>query len=621
MKKIFSYIGVALMAALAFSACSPESYDGLDEAGLPIAEDAKVNVSVDQTTNQVTFDMNCNQTYPLWIIPDGKNTVYSTLDSLQKIFTKAGDYKIYYRVGNRNGISQGMGEQTFTINNTIFDFAKYINMMVDKNWKIARKEKAHMGCGESGTDGTGWWSAQPDDKAVFGVYDDVVTFSKDYKYTYDPGAGGTVYVNNECTVLGGPKSEDFMAPVSAQEATYSMDVVGDNLYLILPPQTLFPYISNNDAYNSPKFRIESLTPSKMVLINDNGAIAWHYILTSASDGFSGYNASSDCNMWKNAKITNHFWYAPGWAQIADPGFTSNGNSYTISLPSATDSQWQAQCFFDTDMATNSATNYDFSATFMSNKQHDNVTVKLFKKGDDNTAYFADIIKLKPYEEYVFYKSDMKGIDMDNVSLVLDFGKNQEGTDVTISNVDLQEHKCDGIEAPAEPTTPVDNVTYTYDSPTNLWKTNVDDKGTAGFTTFFYYAPGWTPIANPELTVNNGKYTVQLPTATSGQWQAQVHLITTIPGDADTPYDFSCTLLSTTDVKGATVKLTDTTSDDNYLFTNRVDLVAGAETVVKIPAKKMPIGAAGALKLVFDFGGAPANTEVSAYNIILQKSAQ
>jgi hypothetical protein len=58
-----------------------------------------------------------------------------------------------------------------------------------------------------------------------------------------------------------------------------------------------------------------------------------------------------------------------------------------------------------------------------------------------------------------------------------------------------------------------------------------------------------------------------------------------------------------------------------LFTNRVDLVAGTETVLKIPAKKLPVGAANALKLVLDFGGCPEGSEVSVYNIILQKTAK
>lgn len=309
---------------------------------------------------------------------------------------------------------------------------------------------------------------------------------------------------------------------------------------------------------------------------------------------------------------------PDWAQIADPEITTNGNSYTISLPEATFDQWQAQVFFRTDMTTNAATNYDFSAKFISTKDHNNVTVKLVREGDDGTFYFTDVIALKANQEYLFYKSDMAGIDMEKVTLVLDFGKNEAGTEVTLSSVDLQEHKCDGIEAPAEE---ADKTVYTYDSPSNLWKTNVDDKGNAGYTTFFFYAPDWAQIADPAVTSGSGTYTIELPAATFAQWQAQIHLITAIPVDADTPYDFSCTVVSTKDVPGATFKLTDTASDENFLFTERVDLAANTETVVKLPAKTLPKGAAGAVKLVLDFGGNPADTEVSVSKIIIQKTAK
>ena len=153
--------------------------------------------------------------------------------------------------------------------------------------------------------------------------------------------------------------------------------------------------------------------------------------------------------------------------------TADGNKYVIELPTATSEQWQAQVHFHTDMATNVDNSYDFSAKFLSTTDHNNVTVKLTKEGDDDTYYFLENIKLKAGQEYIFYKSNMPGIDMDKINLVLDFGGNAENTKVTVRDIDLQEHGCDGIEAPAEDD---DKTVYTYDSESNLWKTYVDDKG-------------------------------------------------------------------------------------------------------------------------------------------------
>lgn len=613
------------IAALTLAACSPEDFDGVSEAGLPIAENAKVTTTVDEATNTVTFNLEGDAIYPMWYIPvDGKevtkNPVYSTLNPLQKIWSNAGDYTVYYRVGNHNGMSQGMGEATFHIANSLTNYDDLLAQLAGKEWRIAATEAAHMGCGPSGTDGTEWWAAKPNEKADMGMYDDRVTFGKDYSYTYDPGEGGTVFVNKGCTILGGPQDDDFMAPVDGKkESSFKLSTEGDDIYMTMPAKTYFPYIIADEAFNGElRLRIESLVGSTMVLVWDNGSIAWHFILTCADEGFQGFNASSDCNLWKNCKYTNTFYYAPGWAQIADPTVSEDGNKYTVVLPEATTDQWQAQVHFHTDMTTNTANTYDFSAKLTSNTDHPGVTVKLTKEGDDNTFYFAERISLKAGQEYIFYKSDMPGLDMDKVNLVFDFGGNAADTKIVIRDIDLQEHACDGVEAPAEEE---DKTVYTYDSESNLWKTYVDDKGDAGFTTSFYYAPGWAKIADPEFSAANGKYTVELPSATTDQWQAQVILTTAIPAEADTEYDFSCKMLARKDIKGVTVKVTDASSDDNYLFVNRYDLTAGTEYQVKVPATTMTQGAASATKLVLDFGGCPEDEKVDIYNIILQKTAK
>ena len=97
--------------------------------------------------------------------------------------------------------------------------------------------------------------------------------------------------------------------------------------------------------------------------------------------------------------------------------------------------------------------------------------------------------------------------------------------------------------------------------------------------------------------------------------------TGIPAEAETPYDFCCTLMADKAMTGATVKLTDSTDDNNFFFAERVDLPAYEEVEFKMPAKVISTGAAGALTLVLDFGGCQENTTVTISNIVLQKTAQ
>lgn len=103
MNKILRYVGCALMAAFALASCSPEDYDGVNEAGIPKLEDAIYSVTVDQSTNTVTYSFDTPGMYPIWTI-DGKTVTNTTV---KKFYALAGDYNYSLQVGNRNGVSDG----------------------------------------------------------------------------------------------------------------------------------------------------------------------------------------------------------------------------------------------------------------------------------------------------------------------------------------------------------------------------------------------------------------------------------------------------------------------------------------------------------------------------------
>jgi len=614
MKRIYNYLGGLLIVLLVFAACAKDIFRP-SEGGIPLATDIDVDIVVDQEINQVTFTFNNKGAYPIWSFVEKSKTVYSTSSKFTKVYNAAGTYSVEIKLGNAHGISDGSIIKTFTIDNSLVDYDKYIGLIAgsgSKTWSIAKKEIAHLACGPSGTDGTEWWSAPPNDKADWGVYDDVLTFTSDMKYTYNPGEGGTVYVNKESSLFSAhnPHNElDFMAPVEEQTTTYSFVGEGEDVFLIFPAETLFPYIANDESYNAPKYRVVGISANKIELVSDNGSIAWHYILTTDVDTgeeepqIGGYDPDSDCNLWKKATIINDFYYAPDWNSVGDPGFVANGNSYEITLPVATSLQWQAQVAYRTNMTTKASTNYDFSAVLNSSKDHNNVTVKLVKTGEDGTFFFEEKISLKAYENYIFTKADMPGIGMDQVSLVFDFGGNAAQTVVSVSRVVLKEHSCDDGTTVSGP----DNA----DSDCNKWKS-------VKYTNFFYYAPGWNEVAAPEVVVNGNSYKVTLPEETFQQWQAQVHFKTdNISTSTANKYDFQCVLNATKDITGVTVKLTKVDDDETFYFTKNVNLKAYEDLVLKVP--DMDGLDIDKVNLVFDFGGNPANTEVTISKIILKES--
>ena len=638
MKHIFRYLGVTLLLAGIISACSPEKITHPSEAGIPSATQIEPVISVDQEINQVTFALPAGTKglIPVWLFQDktGDWTQYSAQNGLKKIFTTAGDYSVRMHLMNSNGMSPDFVQKTFHIDNTIMNFDKYNTMLTggsQKEWRIDNSVAGHMGCGPSGTSGTEWWSANPDDKKDWGVYDNRMTFVLEGNvYQFDPGAAGTIYVNTGISSepYGSHNTndgKDYLYPVEAQTAEWSWEVDGEDLYLILPANTYWPYYANVDFIANPRFKVESISTKSADLVIDNGEIAWHFTITSgaAEVKFNGFNYNHEANLWKPVDAEGahsySFFYAPGWTQIADPEVSCAGGKYTFSLPSATSEQWQAQCFIipTTDLPLSAATNYDFSCILNSSTDIKKVTLKLTDTANDGNFLFTENVNLTAFEDYVFYLSDLPGIDAAAVKMVFDFGGNPDNTEVSVSNIVLKDHAIDdGTVLPSVPEDPVAGPEeYKYDSEANLWKA-----ADAAHSYSFFYAPSWSQLPDPEVENNGNEYLLKLPSATFAQWQAQFHIIPDNPValESSKSYDFSVVLNSTTDIRAVTLKLTDVSSDDNFLFTENVNLSAFEDYIFDL--SDLPGIDAAAVKMVFDFGGNPDNTEVTIKRIVLKDHA-
>ena len=620
------------------AACSPDEFSGADPNGIPTVEGVDFQITVDQETNQMVADYTpAPGTYPIWII-DG--TSYSTLDEVGYKNTEAGTHTVELKLGNRNGFSQGSVKKEFTFNETKIDYTSDFRRLCDKEWRFANKEVAHLGCGPAGTAGTEWWSAQPDDKKAFGMYDDRITFTAENRkggtFTYDAGADGLTYVNTGTTKWG-PSDADFDTAIGNQTSSWSFEIydwtdadgnVEQQTYIQLAPNTAFPYISSDAQYENPRFRIETLTAKKLVLIYEtpDRSIAWRFIFTSEEEvryvEESGFDASSDFNMWKGITPTMEFWYAPGWSQIADPGFKDAGNDYTITLPEATTDQWQAQVKFHTNLTTNAATNYDFSAIFNSDKNLDGATVKLVLDGDDGIFYFTDRIDLKAGQDYVFWKSNMPGIDMSKVMLVLDFGGCDAGTTVNVNSIVLKDHANDdgtvisggggggGEEATAD---------WDETSSANLWKAVEDGDALSGVGCWFA-DNGWSQIADPVWSHSNGVWELTIPEGMGGsQWQGQFHIDTKLTASAAKKYNFYLVMETDNDCPQVTFKLTDA-GDSNFFIEERNDVKADQPFVLKREGVTLKEGTdASAIRLFFDFGGSPAGTHVKISKIYFEEA--
>ena len=639
MKKIV-YI---LTAVLAFAACAPEEIHHPTEAEAPQTASAyEPVISVDQEINQVTFSVDAKGVIPVWLLPNGAGEFveYHAQNGFRKIFTNAGDYKVRMKVMNAAGVTPDYVEKTFHIDNTIASFDRYITFLAGgtsadntKNWRIDGDVEGHMGCGEPGTAGTNWWSAVPGDKAAFGVYEDLLTFTGDGVYTYDPGEDGATYVNIDGVTVSpfieqkGDATADYNASVSAQTTTYAFSFRGNDLYLTFPEHTLFPYIDNDDFWADPSFLVLNLTRETMELVHDNGNIAWHFTLTSkaAAYVFNGFKYNAESNLWRpaDAAHTYNYYYAPGWNPIADPETVQEGGEYTLTLSAGTSDQWQAQFFIipDTPVVLTADKNYDFSVIVNSNTTIPNMTFKLTDVNDDGNFLFTERETVEGGKQHIFYRSDLAGIDAPNgVKMVFDFGGNPDGTVVSIANIVVKDHAIDdGTILPGdEPGTdePESGAHFDITGSTNFWRS-------MSYTMSFYTAHGndWAGLPDSGFTADDANYvyTISMPEATDNQWQRQVAFHTTMSSEAGKNYDFCCTLTPTMDLPGVTFKLVLDGGGDNdsvFYFEERHDLAAFEPFEFRKP--DMPGIDMNAIALFFDFGGNPAGAEVEIKDVCFQE---
>lgn len=353
-------------------------------------------------------------------------------------------------------------------------------------------------------------------------------------------------------------------------------------------------------------------------ISDGSIIKSFTVDHTIMNGFAGFKVDFEHNIMKDASFSlNRFWYAPGWSQIADPGYSIGSGEITINTPVATTDQWQAQCFFNVDgiEPIKAGTNYDGSVIFTSTADHPHVTLKICSAADENnTLFYKDGIALQADEPLCVWFSDVPANqDISDLMYIFDLGGNADNSSIVIESFVIKDHAYDDgtvLPKPAE-------AVFEYNNPANIWLT-IDNE--QAYTMSYYYAPGWAQIADPELIYQgDGNYSVTLPSATWERWQAQVTMVTNgLAVKAGVDYDFSVTIESNNAVT-ATAKFTQSDNDNNFLpgTDGTFNIDADGSYTFQV-AKAQFASDADAVKLVFDFGGNPDNTQIKISQIIFQQ---
>ena len=100
MKTIISYLSGLCMLMFALTGCE-DSYMKPDEGQIPLATEIACDITVDQSTNEVTFRLNNPKCNPIWVF-DEKD--YSTVNGLTRVFAVAGTYQVEVKISNAHGV-------------------------------------------------------------------------------------------------------------------------------------------------------------------------------------------------------------------------------------------------------------------------------------------------------------------------------------------------------------------------------------------------------------------------------------------------------------------------------------------------------------------------------------
>ena len=641
------------MAVVLF-ACSPEQIESVDESKLPQASELDVTVSVDQTTNYVTFKLSNPGMMPVWIfeatdpIDDasgakvtGKKYAYQQND-LKLRFRNEGTHTVEVKAMNRNGLSQGSKTISFTLDETYrdpFNPAPYVNAISGgstRSWVWNSTEDNHFGCGPLGQP-LGWWQCKAGEKEGF-LYDDVMTFDSEGNYTFNPG-DGFAYANTGSEYMSEyNEGADYLFPVEEKTSKYSFenewnDAGIEEVYLVLESGSILSYVPHKSAVENPRFQVLETKASAMkkklqlmstVFTPSNAdGISWYYefvpegSVIGDADPLYGYESKTWVldnetagYMGCGSSVTNptEWWSATphdkdAWG-VKDDELTFFKDGKYVFNPGEDGViyvNWGSG--YHTEVWDGNEVDYDApcapqESTYTLGSDEDGEYIELpagiFFSYLPNPSVLTDPTRLYIKEltpDKMVLVAKFSGISWQLIFRPKDGQGGGEGDDT-------------------------DNTDYDVAGEGNLWKTATLDPE-------YWYSPGdWSGGLTPDAEILDGNgLSVVIPEGVGGgEWMGQTKLKSGIATSSEKEYDFSVTITADEDMT-ITIKLTNDPegADDvnAFFYDGSVQLEAGESfTYRRHNIKQKESG--DNLMLIFDLGRSPIGSTVRFTDILFQE---
>lgn len=523
-----------------------------------------------------------------------------------------------------------------------------------KVWVMDADAQGHLGCGATADTPTNWWSAPPQDKAAYGLYDDEITFTPDGKYIYNPGPDGLMYINWGVTAIGpNPGAEpDIDIEWQVTESTYTFA----NNTITLAANTPMVYVPSDFVWENPVFHVTEITETKLVVVAENPGCYWQMIfkardIKAPSVTFDGQDISSpvELTLSKGQEIPvagvnlNDIYVDPDFFKVVNDStlrFSAVDGDYRVIYDS--NNKWfKVIPMYNGEQATFSNGGAIWVIGDGGGKPSVNNLIGWttenalpFAKTGENTYRITLAMKgeggsIKLYEQAGWGNDDTgEGCWLSNRY------NSFEGNGLFKLNETSGNIETDGATAGFYTFTIVDNGDGAIDltvnpaaekptsldpaAATNLWK------GDYAITYWFANAD-WEKIADPEVEVDGNNYKVTIPESIGGtQWQGQMAFLTDIVTEEGKEYDFQVKLYSETDQHetSITVKLCngeEGAGDAPFYFDPKMGLTSYEELTFMqwaIDGK-----ACNPVKLVLDFGGCVPGSVVEVRDIVLQEHVE
>ncbi len=517
-----------------------------------------------------------------------------------------------------------------------------------KVWVMDADAQGHLGCGDSVANPAGWWSAPPQDKAAYGMYDDEITFTPDGKYIYNSGPDGLMYINWGVTKIGpNPGAEpdiDIEWPLT--ESTYTFD--GETI--TLAANTPMVYVPSDHVWDNPVFHVTEITETKLVVVAENPGCYWQMIFKArdikapavtfdgqdVASGFAELALAKDQVIPVTGVNFEEAWIDPDFFEVVDASnlkFLAETGDYRVS--------WDGKWFKVVPMFNGEKATYDNGkALWIIGDGGGKPTVDNLigwntgeaplpcAKIGENTYRITLAMKAEGGSIKVFGQSDW-GVEWtkDKYGVVTDNGffhiPADDGNIHTIEGTEPGYYTFfftdnDGIldmevKKLAQKPSELDPA-----AATNLWK--------GGYPVTYWFADSaWSQIADPEVEFNGADFKITIPEGIGGaQWTGQVAIMTDINTEEGKKYDFQVKLYSEVDQKAdaITIKLCnglEGAADDPFYFDPKVGVTSFEEFTF------LQWGMAGKActpaKLVLDFGGCVPGSVVEVRGLVLQEHVE